>query len=124
MLVTTLVRLVKDRKFSVTVSSVSVDISNGRPDATHVITKLSKTKRQGWDSRINVTGGGSESLRISYLEALYGFRVSFLSLCIFLGYEFDVMADIVSGHSLEYVFVLKGKTWYFLGYHVIHVRIF
>ena len=69
-------------------------------------------------------GGGSESLRISYLEALYGFRVSFLSLCIFLGYEFDVMADIVSGHSLEYVCVLNGKTWYFLGYHVIHVCIF
>ena len=58
MLVTTLVRLVKDRKFSVTVSSVSVDISNGKPDATHVITELSKTRRQGWDSRINVTGGG------------------------------------------------------------------
>ena len=57
MLVTTLVRLVKDRKFSVTVSSVSVDISNGKPDATHVITELSKTRRQGWDSRINVTGG-------------------------------------------------------------------
>ena len=39
--------------------------------------------------------GGSESLRISVLEALYGFRVLFFSLCIFLGYEFDVMA--VSG---------------------------
>ena len=39
--------------------------------------------------------GGSESLRISFLEAVYGFRVSFLSLCIFLGYELNVMA--VSG---------------------------
>ena len=38
---------------------------------------------------------GSKSLRISFLEAVYGFRVSFLSLCIFLGYEFNVMA--VSG---------------------------
>ena len=27
--------------------------------------------------------GGSESLRISFLEAVYGFRLSFLSLCIF-----------------------------------------
>ena len=35
-------------------------------------------------------GGGSESLRISSLEAVCGFRVSFLSLCI-LGYESDVM---------------------------------
>ena len=26
------------------------------------------------------------------LEAVHGFRVSFLSLCIFLGYEFGVMA--------------------------------
>ena len=40
-------------------------------------------------------GGGSESLRISFLEAVYGFRVSFLSLSIFLRYEFDVIA--VSG---------------------------
>ena len=36
--------------------------------------------------------GESESLRISFLEAVYGFRVSFLSLSIFLGYEFDFMA--------------------------------
>ena len=28
-------------------------------------------------------GGGSESLRISFLEAVYGFRVSFLSMSIF-----------------------------------------
>ena len=28
-------------------------------------------------------GGGGESLRISFLEAVYGFGVSFLSLCIF-----------------------------------------
>ena len=40
-------------------------------------------------------GGGGESLRISFLEAVYDFRVSFMSLCIFLGYEFNVMA--VSG---------------------------
>ena len=39
-------------------------------------------------------GGGSESLRILFLETVYGFRVLFLSLCIF-GYEFNVMA--VSG---------------------------
>ena len=39
--------------------------------------------------------GESESLRISFLEAVYGFRVSFLSLRTFLRYEFDVMA--VSG---------------------------
>ena len=37
-------------------------------------------------------GGGSESLRISLFEVVYGFRVSLLSLCIFLGYDFDVMA--------------------------------
>ena len=36
--------------------------------------------------------GGCESLRISFLEVVYGFRVSFLSLCIFGGYEFDIMA--------------------------------
>ena len=35
--------------------------------------------------------GGFESLRILFLEAVYGFRVSFLSLSIFLGYEFNVM---------------------------------
>ena len=28
-------------------------------------------------------GGGFESLRILFLEAVYSFRVSFLSLCIF-----------------------------------------
>ena len=39
--------------------------------------------------------GESESLRISFMEAVYGFRVSFLSLRTFLRYEFDVMA--VSG---------------------------
>ena len=49
--------------------------------------------------------GGYKSLTMSFLEVVYGFRVSFLSLCIFLGYEFDVMADIVSDHSLEYVCV-------------------
>ena len=33
---------------------------------------------QGRDSRKNMTGGGGgESLRISFLEAVYGFRVSF-----------------------------------------------
>ena len=37
-------------------------------------------------------GGGFESLRISVLEAMYGFRVSFLSLRIFSGYKFNVMA--------------------------------
>ena len=42
-----------------------------------------------------MTGGGVESLRISFLEVVYGFRVSFLSLYLFLGYEFNVMA--VSG---------------------------
>ena len=37
-----------------------------------------------------MTGGrGSESLRISFLEAVYVFRMSFLSLCIFLGNEFN-----------------------------------
>ena len=40
-------------------------------------------------------GGGVKSLRISFLEAVYGFRVSYLSLYIFLGYEFSFMA--VSG---------------------------
>ena len=42
-----------------------------------------------------MTGEGSESLRTSFLEAVYGFRVSFLSLCISFGYEFNAMA--VSG---------------------------
>ena len=28
-------------------------------------------------------GGSSESSKISFLEAVYGFRLSFLSLCIF-----------------------------------------
>ena len=36
--------------------------------------------------------GGSESLRISFLEAVYGFRVSFLSLCIFLRYARNLMS--------------------------------
>ena len=40
-------------------------------------------------------GGGSENSRIAFLEAVFSFRVSFLSLSIFLWYEFDVMA--VSG---------------------------
>ena len=35
--------------------------------------------------------GGLESLRILFLEAVYGFWVSFLSLSIFLGYELNVM---------------------------------
>ena len=48
-------------------------------------------------------GGGSESLRILFLEAVYGFRVSFLTLSVFLEYEVDVMA--VSGA----VFVLSTK---------------
>ena len=30
-----------------------------------------------------MTGGGSESLRILFLEAVYGFRVSFLTLSVF-----------------------------------------
>ena len=48
-----------------------------------------------------MTGGvGGERLRISFLEAVYGCRVSFLSLCIFLGYQFNVMA--VSVHSLYF----------------------
>ena len=83
---------------------------------------------QGWDSWKNVTGRWSERLRISFLEAVYGFRVSFLSLtvCSFLGNEFDVMAVIVSDHSLEYMYVCvwKEKTLYFLWYHVLHVCIF
>ena len=33
-----------------------------------------------------------ESLRISFFETVNGYRVSTLSMCIFLGYEFDVMA--------------------------------
>ena len=42
---------------------------------------------------MGVGGGWSKSLiRISFLEAVNGFRVTFLSLCIFLGYEFNVMA--------------------------------
>ena len=28
-------------------------------------------------------GGSSESSKISFLDAVYGFRLSFLSLCIF-----------------------------------------
>ena len=39
--------------------------------------------------------GTPRKTRISFLEAVYGFKVSFLSLCIFLGYEFNVVA--VSG---------------------------
>ena len=40
-------------------------------------------------------GRGSKSLRMPFSEAVYGFWMSFLNLCIFLGYEFNVMA--VSG---------------------------
>ena len=39
---------------------------------------------QWWDSQnLNMTGGGAKHLRISFLEAVDGFRVSFMSLCIF-----------------------------------------
>ena len=43
--------------------------------------------------------GGFGSLKISFLEAVYGFRVSYLSLHVFLGYmyEFDVMIMAISG---------------------------
>ena len=38
-------------------------------------------------------GGGEGSLRISFLGAVYCFRVSFIFEPVyFLGYEFDVMA--------------------------------
>ena len=47
-------------------------------------------------------GGGSESLRISFLEAVYGFRVSFLSLCIFLEYKLNVMADSGAVNAFHY----------------------
>ena len=50
--------------------------------------------------------GVSESLRISFLEAVYGFRV--LSLCIFLEYEFDVMA--VSGAVCAFTKIIALKT--------------
>ena len=50
--------------------------------------------------------GGSESLRISFLEAVYGFRLSFLSLCIFFGYEFNVMAVLF---TKRYCFENIGK---------------
>ena len=50
-----------------------------------------------------MTGGGvSESLKIPFLEAAYGSRVSFLSLSIFSGYEFDVMA--VSGTDCTFYY--------------------
>ena len=52
--------------------------------------------------------GESESLRISFLEAVYGFRVSFLSLSIFLGYEFDFMA--VSEQFVPYTKIIALKT--------------
>ena len=61
------------------------------------------TITQGRGSRKNMTGG-SNSSRLSFLEAVYGFRVSFVSLCIFLGYDFDVMA--VSG-TVNLCFILK-----------------
>ena len=61
------------------------------------------TITQGRDSRKNMTGD-SNSSRLSFLEAVYGFRVSFVSLCIFLGYDFDVMA--VSG-TVNLCFILK-----------------
>ena len=42
---------------------------------------------QGWNSQKYVMGGGgwleSESLRLLFLEAVYGFRVSFLSLQVY-----------------------------------------
>ena len=40
-------------------------------------------------------GGGPKIQGIAFLEAVFSFRMSFLSLSIFLWYEFDVMA--VSG---------------------------
>ena len=41
------------------------------------------TRPHDRDSRKNMRGGGvSESLKISFFEAVYGFRVSFLSMCI------------------------------------------
>ena len=57
-------------------------------------------------------GGEYESVRMPFLEAVYGFECHFWA-CVFLEYEFYVMAVIVSDHSLEYVCVWKGKTLYF-----------
>ena len=51
--------------------------------------------------------GESESLRISFLVVVYGFRVSFLSLSIFLGYEFDFMA--VSEQFVPYTKIIALK---------------
>ena len=50
---------------------------------SHVINSVPMLKYQGRDFRKNMTGeGGSESLRMSFLEVVHDFRVSFLSLCI------------------------------------------
>ena len=52
-------------------------------------------------------GGVSEILRITFLETVFGLKVSFFSLYIFLGYEFDVMA--VLGGNLCFAIVGKKR---------------
>ena len=47
-------------------------------------------------------------VRISFLEAVYGFRVSFLSLYFFLGYEFNFMT--VSGAVCAFTKRIALKT--------------
>ena len=44
--------------------------------------------------------GGSENLRISFLEAVYGFKGAIFEPVHFLGYEFNVMA--VSGAVCDF----------------------
>ena len=65
---------------------------------------------QGWDLQKNMMGG-SESLRISFLEAVYGFRVSFLSLCIFLRYARNLISLQFRGQFVLFtkIIVLKAS---------------
>ena len=53
-------------------------------------------------------GGGFESLRISFLEAVYSFRVSFLSLCIFWG--ISLMSWQFRGQFVLFTKIIALKT--------------
>ena len=66
--------------------------------------------------------GGSENLRISVLVAVYGFRVSFLSLCIFLGYEFNVMAVSVAVCAFALKTSVKSMTVAFIVKYICKIK--
>ena len=71
-------------------------------------------------------GGGSESLKISFLEAVHGFRMSFLILCIFLVYDlmpwqfwekYVLFTKIIALKTL-----VKSMTVAFIVKHIVKIK--